>query len=1097
MLQNVNEISHIDNTNCNQCIKTNFCIFKNRKKFIKKCLPFNNFDITKKNILNFDKTSYIYYYNDTTLTYYIDKNFMLHNYKSKPPPYKNININTEEILYSKFEITNTDTLMYGYYLFCNYDIIFNIFANHYDTFIKEKKKYLEILLQEKNNLLADITINNNKIDKIKNELNIESDITFFANQIKELKNNMNIDKTEKKKQDKILKENLKPLLNIYNTHPELIELKSNITFITKELKYYNNEIDQIQEELEIIPKIINNIMQIDDNNDFIKLSYKFNIFNISLLCENYFNIIEILLNREDIIIDEIIDLFKDFSLVNIFYLINYYKTNLNVKNINPEFMANEVCDDDNINNPQIYNKIIHNEKQMKNITEINIDTIYRKLYLQLKYIKIILDEIAIYIPNYKKLFLMAIIAYRNNNELINDTWGYLNKNYIMNYIIDNEYRNQNNQYNKKLLKSYYINNKLILYTERLITYKNQQYGNCMENTIFQFLKVLFWDNSTYTYNKIKIKEIIKPQLYTSIIYFFTNIILEKQIKFINMWVKFITELPIDCINNIYNFTANYGKYNFIKSDFNVEINPTLNNLIIALKYLTIVDDKIDDPDIFITTLINKINNKYELVITGNYDERVILELYFITTMYILKLNKDSHASFTSNTVSNNVSELNILHEYNNAQSVPPLNNYLDKSLITFSNLNAYVIYKYLDNNNDILYNYIIKINAIEKNKLIEIFFDSVKDKWDDQLLYNIILNNINIINDDIIYNILKYNIDNIKRDIKFKKYDSIKELLFNIDIIKLLCQSKNQLLVITLIINLVSNKQLNNQFVQIIISNNFYKLFDRDSWLQIIDLYSQNIDYSIIVFKFLEILQSDTIIVKYWDIRMCLSLLNIYYHTELNEHYKEIIQIILNNINIKYTDIDNHTWFYTFYNLDRINNNNLINKYYYSIVKLITHYPIIYKQWDSITWNYFLLLFNKSNNNEIDISVLDYIISTLLDQNIVWANHKQFWKKLILFGYLPKITDIIIQKDIIPTLLEINIDWTNQEQFWKKLILLGYLPKIADIIIQKNIHLQWSQEIWRSLVLFEDIIYFKSAITESIFNSWTQEMKNDYLSRIE
>ena len=49
---------------------------------------------------------------------------------------------------------------------------------------------------------------------------------------------------------------------------------------------------------------------------------------------------------------------------------------------------------------------------------------------------------------------MAIIAYRNNNELINDTWGYLNKNYIMNYIIDNEYRNQNNQYNKKLLKSY-------------------------------------------------------------------------------------------------------------------------------------------------------------------------------------------------------------------------------------------------------------------------------------------------------------------------------------------------------------------------------------------------------------------------------------------------------------------------------------------------------------------------------------------------------------------------------------------------------------------------------------------------------------------
>jgi len=1023
MLQNVNEISHIDNKSCNKCIKTNFCKFKNRKKFIKKCLPFNNFDITKKNILNFDKSSYIYYYNDTTLTYYVDKNFMLHNYKSKPPPYKDININTEEILYTKFTIYDTEILMYGYHLFCNYDIIFNIFANHYATFIKEKKQYLESLLQVKNNLLADMTMNNNKIDEIKKKLNIQSDIIIIDNKIKELKNNINIDKTEKKNQEKILKNSLETFLNIYRTNPELIELKSNITYITKEIKHNDNEIDKIQEELVILPKIINNFMQIDNDNNFIKLSYKFNIFNISLLCENYFNIIEILLDRdrEDIRIDEIKYLFKDFSLVNIFYLINYYKTNLNVKNINPEFMANKVCDDDNMNNPQIYNKIIHNEKQMKNITEINIDTIYRKLYLQLKYIKIILNEITIYIPNYNKLFLMGIIAYRNNNELINDTWGYLNKEYIMNYIIDNNYRKQFNQTNKNLLKLYYINNKLVLYTERVITYKDQAYGNCMENTIFQFLKVLFWDTSTNTYNKIKIKEIIKPQLYVSIIYFFTNIIVEKQITFINMWMKFITELPINCINNIYNFTANYGNYNFIKSEFNVEINPTLNNLIIALKYLTIVDDNIDKPDTFITTLITKINDKYELQITGNYDTQVTLELNFITTMYILTLHEDSHASFTSNTLNNN--ELNILKEYNTMQIGTILDTYLDKSIITFSNLNAYIIYKYLHNNNNILYNYITKINATEKNILIEIFFNSVLYRYKNQLLYNIIVNNRNIINDNIIDNMLKYIINNIKKDIKaYKKYDSIQELLLNIDIILLLCQSKDTLFVTTLIMFLVSNKQLqyNNQFVQIIIYNDFYKLFNRSTWNVLIDLYSLNIDYSITVFKFLEILQSDTIIVKYWDINMCLSLLNIYYDTNLNEYHKTIIKTILNNINIKYTDIDNQEWFTTLYNLNSYNNNNIINKSYYSIVKLITKYQIIYKQWDKIVWDHFLILFNKSDNNEIDISVLDYILPTLLDQNIEWA---------------------------------------NQDKFWKKLIILGYLPKIADIIIQKKIYLQWSHEI--------------------------------------
>ena len=54
----INQISHIDNTNCNICLKTNKCIHKTRKTFIKECLPFNNFDETKKNILNFDKTNW-------------------------------------------------------------------------------------------------------------------------------------------------------------------------------------------------------------------------------------------------------------------------------------------------------------------------------------------------------------------------------------------------------------------------------------------------------------------------------------------------------------------------------------------------------------------------------------------------------------------------------------------------------------------------------------------------------------------------------------------------------------------------------------------------------------------------------------------------------------------------------------------------------------------------------------------------------------------------------------------------------------------------------------------------------------------------------
>jgi len=46
----LNQISHIDNTNCNICLVSNTCIHETRNKFIKRCLPFNNFDETKRNI---------------------------------------------------------------------------------------------------------------------------------------------------------------------------------------------------------------------------------------------------------------------------------------------------------------------------------------------------------------------------------------------------------------------------------------------------------------------------------------------------------------------------------------------------------------------------------------------------------------------------------------------------------------------------------------------------------------------------------------------------------------------------------------------------------------------------------------------------------------------------------------------------------------------------------------------------------------------------------------------------------------------------------------------------------------------------------------
>jgi hypothetical protein len=59
---------------------------------------------------------------------------MLYNYKSKIKPYEDINIFTRDKIIHKFNIDYIDILCY--YLFYNYNNIFNIFTNYYIVFIK-------------------------------------------------------------------------------------------------------------------------------------------------------------------------------------------------------------------------------------------------------------------------------------------------------------------------------------------------------------------------------------------------------------------------------------------------------------------------------------------------------------------------------------------------------------------------------------------------------------------------------------------------------------------------------------------------------------------------------------------------------------------------------------------------------------------------------------------------------------------------------------------------------------------------------------------------------------------------------------------------
>jgi hypothetical protein len=92
------------------------------------------------------------------------------------------------------------------------------------------------------------------------------------------------------------------------------------------------------------------------------------------------------------------------------------------------------------------------------------------------------------------------------------------------------------------MNNIYIVEKPIIYEYSRVTYKSVNYGNCMENTILQFLKIIFWNSEDKTYNLDIINKITNDKS-KELINIFTKIDNEKQTKFDIDWIDFIMTLP--------------------------------------------------------------------------------------------------------------------------------------------------------------------------------------------------------------------------------------------------------------------------------------------------------------------------------------------------------------------------------------------------------------------------------------------------------------------------------------------------------------------------------------------------------------------------
>ncbi len=1050
LAENKNIISHIKNDMCNVCINKNDLCDKTRNNFITDCLPFYSLSNSKINVLNYKLSSYIYFDINNKSTYYLDKNFYLHEL-----PYytNNINLNNynKKKLFAKINY-NTFNNIPIYYLFSDYNIIFNIFIfhttniiNQYNNRIKDNNEQITIIKSQ----IKDNINNNLEIIEIIKTINILEDKIKSENKTQKIKRQNKLDTQQNEYEYNIqLKQEYEKFLNnkikALNNTIEQIELNNNILIIEKE-NTNNKKKSKLYED------VLNNIFINDnDSNKFISISYKFNIFNISLLCEKYIEIINLICSdskdyknkfKVDNIKKQLKHIFGDFTLSNIYYLIHKYKTSLD--NITPDFFESNFIDISNLS--QTNTAIIKQESFMNKINTFKLgdnqidltDHIYTMLSLEIIIIQRILNEINKNIHEFKNIFLMAILSYRFKKTLLNDTWGF-NKQYIYNLIYNNIKKIEFNSETKN--ENYFLTcikfvpfEKPIIYDYDRIIYNGDLYGNCMENVILQFLKVIFWNDNKDDYDDDIIYKIINTLYINDIKSFFNDIDNEKSSLFILNWFLFITKIAQD-------------SYDFIRKVIRFEINSTFNNLIIALRKL-IRPELLKPNDIdFIKHIINIINYNYTINIDQSNPKVDIIILNTHKT-YHINLQHNIHATFDTFSKDllpflNNIFINNLTNTFEEA---------CNKSInlpIKMCNLNAYIFYSYANNTNNIFFKNYIK-NYININEIIKLFNFFDTDIYSEQVpshIKNIINNNCESLIEFLPYDVF-INIDNYT-------------IQFNLEMIIIIIEQnlfnkfdKNFYSIIYLLIKIatkISNTDKKLKYFSIIINNillpylkeNDIQDIERDKqWLYLIDIQKKKkISFSLMRCIMSNSYIKDNCISNY--ITTYIDIQNI-----TNDNYKTFKQkqtymntFINPNINTSFWD--------KFIILNKFINSN-------SNVLLIL---MNFKSWNQLHWRVFLInndfdliniyyLFTYISKLQIDI--IENIINTTTDFNLVLNNNsavaiifncniinitEDFWKYYFLNNEL-LYTDIqLVAQDYIKDNI---IIYTDQK-------LLEYYQLISD-----------------------------------------------------
>jgi ankyrin repeat protein len=628
----------------------------------------------------------------------------------------------------------------------------------------------------------DFTVN--KVENIKEYTDDMSNSDFYNFNEKNLQNNIKITETVKIPYHYFLTQRVKDVLQV------AIDYTLDSDYLQKIFRFHK------------------------ETHSIITISGLLNPLNLFIFIGKFPKLIEILELDKEEIIKELNNIFTitneegKYQLNNIYDLYTYYSIYIKARNE----------DKSKIDNSTIYgevdiqqNKVLNTreklnfEKDIKSLNQQYIDDIVKEILELKEFLNLLKRNTEI--PDFDKMFLMSFFYYRLQKKELLGGFPINLQQQLDSLIIEQSNNNVDNIYNQK---------KPLLYEYSMTNYGGETYGNCMENTILQFIKILLWNPDTMKYEE---KPIINDKIkeYINKVYIIEQGINQKNQINIDKWTSLITPIP--------------GLEYFRKDK---ELNTTLSNFNRVLEYIFGKNiENIKDLNTNIKEIIVEKKNKYADINIEGSDEKI--QLY------------EGHARFVSGAFEipyfNNV-KTDLIYKYSsNDSTINKLLEIKDKKIIAkYASSKRYLInrqwenalvymdsYRMSSNELDELFKYIV-INSSK----IYLYFTDIEE----EILLKVLDKNIRDLKNSSLLHYFIYNIEIVKElidiiDINVKDDDNFTPLIKSfetdsVEITKLLLdkgadiniKTINNITALYLAVNKINTNPLYIDIVKMILEKN-------------------------------------------------------------------------------------------------------------------------------------------------------------------------------------------------------------------------------------------------------------------------------------